>query len=201
MTEELNSVLWSGIPGTIALVLSRYLAGWAGDMFLFLGMVLVLFAVVILFFGMRDTWIDQNRRIAESKDRIYQLAEQARFLSPEQIQFVQAAAHIGIDYDLLGEQFMRNTDAPLWFVAELLSKSFNDRIYPIRSYSEGSDKSLWAQQITSELVKAGFATEHLGNHSALWVAGITPNIIAKKLHIELEQPLPHPDNYSPLPEN
>jgi hypothetical protein len=198
MTEELNSVLWSGIPGTIALVLSRYLTGWAGDMFLFLGMVLVLFAVVILFFWMRDTWIDQSRRIAESKDRIYQLAEQARFLSPEQIQFVQAAAHIGIDYDLNAEAYLRGTDAPLEFVQEVLSRSYNRAVLPIRSYSEGTQERVWITEITNVLVKSGYATESVGNHSALWNPGVTPELIAKKLGLSLDAPSPIGD-FSPIP--
>jgi hypothetical protein len=198
MTEELNSVLWSGIPGTIALVLSRYLTGWAGDMFLFLGMVLVLFAVVILFFWMRDTWIDQSRRIAESKDRIYQLAEQARFLSPEQIQFVQAAAHIGIDYDLNAEAYLRGTDAPLEFVQEVLSRSYNRAVLPIRSYSEGTQERVWITEITNVLVKSGYATESVGNHSALWNPGVTPELIAKKLGLTLDAPSPIGD-FSPIP--
>jgi hypothetical protein len=167
-------------------------------MFLFLGMVLVLFAVVILFFWMRDTWIDQNRRIAESKDRIYQLAEQARFLSPEQIQFVQAAAHIGIDYDLNAEAYLRGTDAPLEFVQEVLSRSYNRAVLPIRSYSEGTQERVWITEITNVLVKSGYATESVGNHSALWNPGVTPELIAKKLGLTLDAPSPIGD-FSPIP--
>jgi hypothetical protein len=198
VTEELNSVLWSGIPGTIALVLSRYLTGWAGDMFLFLGMVLVLFAVVILFFGMRDTWIDQNRRIAESKDRIYQLAEQARFLNDNQIAFVEHTSHMGIDYDLNAESYLRGTSAPLEFVQEVLSRSYNRAVLPIRSYSEGTQERVWITEITNVLVKSGYATESVGNHSALWNPGVTPELIAKKLGLTLDA-APPLGEYAPIP--
>jgi hypothetical protein len=198
MSEELSATLWAGIPGTIALVLTKYLSGWARDMLLFLGVVLALFAVVIFLFWCRDTWIEGNRRIAESKDRIYQLAEQARFLSPEQIQFVQAAAHIGIDYGLNAEAYLRGTDAPMEFVQEVLSRSYNRAILPIRSYSEGTQERVWITEITSVLIAAGYATESLGNHSALWNPGVTPELIAHKLGLTLTDHSPTGD-YAPIP--
>jgi hypothetical protein len=167
-------------------------------MFLFLGMVLVLFAVVILFFGMRDTWIDQNRRIAESKDRIYQLAEQARFLNDNQIAFVEHTSHMGIDYDLNAESYLRGTSAPLEFVQEVLSRSYNRAVLPIRSYSEGTQERVWITEITNVLVKSGYATESVGNHSALWNPGVTPELIAKKLGLTLDA-APPLGEYAPIP--
>jgi hypothetical protein len=161
--------------------------------------VLVLFAVVILFFWMRDQWIDQNRRIAESKDRIYQLAEQARFLNDNQIAFVQAAAHIGVDLSVEGEQYLRGTDSPLWFVNEFLSRSYNRCACPVRTWNDGSDKRTWANQITSVLVAAGFATMARGNESALWAAGVSPESIAKKLGITLKDNPPAPGEWLPIP--
>ena len=58
MSEELSATLWAGIPGTIALVLTKYLSGWARDMLLFLGVVLAIFAIVIFMF-----WCVQQRRL------------------------------------------------------------------------------------------------------------------------------------------
>jgi hypothetical protein len=199
MSEELSATLWAGIPGTIALVLTKYLTGWARDMLLFLGVVLALFAVVIFLFWMRDQWIEGNRRIAESKDRIYQLAEQARFLSPEQIAFVQAAAHIGTDLTVEGEQYLRGTDAPLWFVGEFLGRSYNRCACPVRTWNDGSDKRTWANQITSVLVGAGFATMARGNESALWAPGVSPESIAKKLGITLKAAPPCSRGMAPNP--
>ena len=199
MSEELSNSLWTGIPGTVAIVLTKYLTGWVRDVLLFVGVILACFAVVIFLFWIRDTLITQNRRIAESKDRLFQLAEQARFLSPDQLLFVEHASHIGIDVDLKAEAYLRGTDAPLEFVNEVLSRSYNRAVLPIRSYSEGTQERMWITQITNVFVKSGYATESLGNHSALWCPGVTPELIARKLGLTLESRIPHPDGFIPIP--
>ena len=108
-----GAFLASGIPGVCLLVSAQYVkTEWVRGILLACGVLLACFAASIFLLWVRETWIEQNRKIANSQDRIFTLTEEAKFLSPEQIQFVQAASHIGIDYDLSGEQFMRKTDAP-----------------------------------------------------------------------------------------
>jgi hypothetical protein len=199
MTEELSSALWTGIPATVALVLTKYLTGWARDILLFIGVLLACFAVVIFLFWCRDTWIDQQRRIAESKDRLYQLAEQARYLNDNQLKFVYAAAHIGVDLTLEGESYLRGTNAPLWFVSEFLSKSFSRTTYPVRNYSEGTDERGWSQEITRALIEAGYALPAHGNEAALWSEGISKEIVAKKLGLTLKTNPPAPGSWEPIP--
>ena len=198
VSEELSAALWTGLPGIVALALTKYLSGWAKDILLFVGGLLAVFSVVIFFFWCRDTWIEQNRRIKESNDRLFQLSESARFLSTEQITFVEHASHIGIDISVEGESYLRGTDAPLWFVNDFLSKSYNRCACPVRTWNDGSDKRTWAVQITSVLVKAGFAYTARGNESALWAQGISPEIIAKKLGMTLKDPSPSGD-WLPIP--
>lgn len=202
MTEELVSSLWTGIPGTLALVLSctlEKLPDWVCYSLLYIGAILGAVALTLFLFAMRDKWIDQNRRIAESKDRLFQLAEQAKFLSPEQIRFVESAAHIGVDIDLDGERYLRKTDAPLDFVAEFLSKCYSRTTYPVGNYGEGSPERTWSQQITAALVAAHYATPHAGNHAALWEEGMSKEIVARKLGITLTNPTYPPDDLSPIP--
>lgn len=195
---KLSAAISTGIPGALSLVAAEYLSGWLRDCLLACGILLACFSVVILFFWMRDTWISQNKRAAEGKDRLFQLAEQARYLNDNQLKFVYAAAHIGVDLTLEGESYLRGTNAPLYFVAEFLSKSFNRTTYPIRNYSEGTDERGWAQEVTRALIEAGYALPARGNEAALWADGISKEVIAKKLGLTLSNP-PTPDSWAPIP--
>ena len=197
MMDDLSpgAILSTGIPGSLALVAANYArVDWVRDCLLCIGIVLACYAVAILLMWLRETWISQQERVSNMRDRIYALAHEARYLTPEQIKFIVDTRHIGTDRDLAGEVFLHGTDVPLWFVEDFLGRCYTYRLYAVRNYSEGTDEREWARQITAVLVGGGYAMEAAGNQSAAWAEGISPQVIADKLGLNR---LPHSTDTPP----
>jgi hypothetical protein len=199
MNNHPSAMLIAGIPGGLALVGANYVGvDWVKMSLLVAGGILLLFAVAILATWLVDNAIQQYRDLMRARDRQIQLAEVIRNMQPYQIDYLAASTHIGIDRDLRGETFLRETEAPLPFVADYLSKCYTYSLKPIRDYSDGIERE-WVQQITAVLIDAGYALEAIGNQAAQWIPGITPEIIAGKLGLSIVKHSPTGGGWTPIP--
>jgi hypothetical protein len=116
----------------------------------------------------------QRARDALATTKQSELVDSLSRLNGDQISYGRTFA---ITYDLLPGNagpvyFMTTSDGsdriPLEFIREFVDLSGTEFLYPIRSYSEGSESRRLASMLTKELVIRGYASPSMGNNPARW---------------------------------
>jgi hypothetical protein len=145
--------LLSGITAVCGVTAMLYIAEWILD------------RAVTQFQRVRDALaVTKQSELVDSLSR----------LNADQISYGRTFA---ITFDLLPGNagpvyFMTTSDGsdriPQSFIAEFVDLSGTEYLYPIRSYSEGSEGRRLASLLTRELCLRGYASPAVGNQPARW---------------------------------
>lgn len=174
--NNVKTILFTCLVGVAMLVSHSHTPGAWRDLLLAGGVVLVCVGFAVFAFDLFDSTM---RTIRMNNPKTAQMEIISR-MTVEQIAYARDSLGVGLDIDTDGKEYLHGTSAPMPFVEEMLSRSSDRHVVPIRVFSEGTERT-YAQQVTQVFIDAGFAEPAAGNMSARWKVGVTPRVVARKL--------------------
>jgi hypothetical protein len=134
----------------------------------------------------------RERRYSDSITPTSVAADKVRFLSPEALAVIPKWEHslrVGHVVTPAGrEDVLITSEAvlPYGFIMEFLERSSYTRCEKIGNYSDTPGQRDFAQALTGELCRKGYAIPAHGNDPALWLTADSRSRFAREIGIELE---------------
>jgi hypothetical protein len=154
--------------------------------------------VSAFFLGLEWLLIDlvethRKHKEAEAITPTYMAAQAVRFLSAEALAVIPHWEHMLRVGHLMGpagaSDFLITDTAviPYNFISDFLGRSSFTRLDKIGNYSDKTQGREYAQALTDELCKRGYALPANGREPALWLTGDSRARFAEEMGIELEK--------------
>jgi len=133
----------------------------------------------------------RERRMSDAITPTSEAAKAVRWLTPEQVAAVPRWEHmlrVGHILEPAGaSDFLITDDAviPYSFICDFLERSSFTKLDKIGNYSDKTEGREYAQALTEELAKRGYALPAKGNEPALWVSADSRSRFAQEMGVEL----------------
>jgi hypothetical protein len=135
----------------------------------------------------------REHRISDSITQASVMADKVRFLIPEALDKIPKWTHelkFGSVLSPAGRvDYLITIDAviPYTFIQDFLARSSFTKLQKIGNYSDKTQGREWAQALTDELVRQGYALPANSNEPALWLSGDSRARFAQELGVELDE--------------